>query len=67
MTTAAIIMFAVAAIALLGGLFLLWRMRGGRLGAPGRYGHFMSAVMLIALGVVLAIFAGAQVQWAMAT
>jgi hypothetical protein len=65
MTREVAIMFAVAAVFGLGGLWLLLQLRHPQ--GPARvYVYRMVGIMAVALGVVLAISAGAMWQWSVA-
>lgn len=62
MTYAVVIMFAIAALSTLVGVFFLARLRG-RETSEARYAHGMVGTMAVALGLILVIFAGAQWSW----
>ncbi|TKD50055.1 hypothetical protein [Sphingomonas baiyangensis] len=62
MTLAIAIMYAIALIAAAAGLWLLVRLRG-RATPQARYASGMAGTMAAALGLILAIFATAQLSW----
>lgn len=62
MMQAIVIMYSIAAIATLVGLWLLLRLRS-RATQEARYAHGMIGTMAVALGLILVIFATAQLSW----